>query len=133
MSFPLARSEAATLPGLLQGVEFADRPLLRNFSRVQSLAAKRRTLRPRKVPLEGNLGPLTTKYTKGEQNCGTVTWRKPWIPSPYAPARAFAQELELTPLLNGRPGNLAPELDICGTCLVLRARLRQGGSCNYKL
>ena len=48
-SFPLARSEAATLPGSFRGVVFAGRAS-RGMPRSWRLDAKRGTLRPRNVP-----------------------------------------------------------------------------------
>ena len=58
-SLPLARSEAATLPGLLQGVEFAGRSGMRNFRPI--LRGSRRSGERCGLgtsPFEGDIGGL---------------------------------------------------------------------------
>ena len=57
-SLPLARSEAATLPGLLQGTEFAGRSMPWNSRPVPEARGQAGSVRPRNVPFEGDLGGL---------------------------------------------------------------------------
>ena len=58
MSHRLARSEAATLPGLLRRLEFAGRALPRNSRPVSEAQGQAGSVRPRNVPFEGDLGGL---------------------------------------------------------------------------
>jgi hypothetical protein len=110
------RSEAARFPAWPRASEHglklrgSERPANSTpRSKPGSVAASERPLRRQPWSL------LTMKYTKdtkGEQNSGTVTWR-----SHGSLARTrqlgLAQELAHSPLLNGRPGNLAPEIGLC--------------------